>query len=219
MRLVQFETRKQWLQWRQRGWGGSEAPGIMGASKFITGHQPTKVWAVKMGLLRPRDSNFAMKHGLKYESVARKLYEEKKGFKVPAACAEHDSIRFAIASLDGINLEHKKVIEIKCPFSPTDHETARAGKIPEHYKWQLVHILMVTGFLSIDYVSFYKGDMQIITFKRDMKLEAELLAAEKILWRCVLNNVVPFKSPAKKISSVMSFKEKYANVIAFRGGK
>jgi predicted phage-related endonuclease len=51
------------------------------------------------------------------------------------------------ASLDGIQLDGGRVLEIKCPFKGRDStlwKTVEVGRLPEHYQWQVQHQLMVT---------------------------------------------------------------------------
>jgi predicted phage-related endonuclease len=51
------------------------------------------------------------------------------------------------ASLDGLTLAGDRIVEIKCPLKGRDStlwKTIAAGRLPEHYQYQVQHQLMVT---------------------------------------------------------------------------
>src|SRR5206468_11769711 len=51
------------------------------------------------------------------------------------------------ASCDGITLSGDRIVEIKCPVKGRDStlwKTVEAGRLPEHYQWQVQHQLLVT---------------------------------------------------------------------------
>jgi predicted phage-related endonuclease len=61
------------------------------------------------------------------------------------------------ASLDGITLGGDRVLEIKCPFKgrqSTLWQAVEAGALPEHYRWQLQHQLMVAKAAVADVFVF-----------------------------------------------------------------
>lgn len=185
------------------GLGGSDAPAIMEASKFTTRE---KLWAEKVGLKLPDPMNYPMERGIRLEPRARAAHEELIGLRMPKANFRSVRHPWALASLDGYNDEEGIVAEYKCPLSKEDHATAKSGKVPEHYVWQLVHILMVTELPEIEYGSYDGEEIQLVTFKRDLKMEKLLAQEERKFWKCVVTGVPPSGSVGdKKPENVVEF--------------
>lgn len=52
------------------------------------------------------------------------------------------------ASLDGVTLDGELIVEIKCPYKGQGSalwQAVEAGEVPEHYRMQAQHQLMVSG--------------------------------------------------------------------------
>lgn len=200
MKIINFKTHEEWLRWRMTGIGASEAAAVMGLSPFMTREE---LWELKTGRGTPKYVTAAMQRGLDLEPVARREYEKLTGIKMPECYAEHSKYSFILASMDGLNLSSEKALEIKCP-GKTDHAVALGGKIPAHYVWQCVQILLVTGLPQIDYFSFdgEKG-AKPITFRKSFTLEAALLKELFKFRELVINDIRPTIEPIK-----LSFQER-----------
>lgn len=202
MKIVTHKTKEDWLWWRNLAIGSSDAAAVMQECPFTTIEE---LWAKKIGLLQPELPTFPMRRGLLLEPLAREEYKAIKGFPMPKAFIESETHKYAFASLDGMNRKERGALEVKAP-GKEDHGLALSGKIPEHYKWQLVHILMAADG-ELDWVDYYshhpvtKADP--IRFYRDLKMEAELAAAEKNFWE---KNVLQCIEPSKKIIPLRSVK-------------
>ena len=153
-RVVDGVTAKQgspeWLAWRRQGLGASDAPAVMGRSKWTT---PYQLWREKMGLSDGPRMNPAMWRGIKLEKAARQAYEEQTGnIMVPIVLesVEHPILR---ASLDGMEFGGKIALEIKLP-SEEAHALAMAGLVPEYYVDQLQQQLYISGADCVHYWSF-----------------------------------------------------------------
>jgi putative phage-type endonuclease len=188
-------TMAEWHEWRLGGIGGSDAPAVMGRSPWAT---PRDVWAQKTRRAAGPKQTPAMKRGIELEDPARAEYERMTGISAPALLIEHATLPFIRASLDGINDEARRVLEIKCP-GKKDHAEARAGRIPEKYLWQCVHLLLVTGYERLDYFSFDGQRGVIVPFERDETLEQRLVQAETWFWRYVVDDVPPPGASAEQI--------------------
>lgn len=180
---VVIEKPPEWHAWRRKGVGGSDAAAIMNACLWKTLQDVLKM---KTGRGVPQPVTKAMRRGLYLEPVAREEYQQMTGVAMPSDRAIHPEFGFGRCNLDGINWEIKKPIEIKCP-GWRDHRLALKGKIPDHYIWQCVHTLWVTGLEVMDYFSFDGRKGKIVTFERDLKLERRLVTREKYFWECVVN--------------------------------
>lgn len=211
----------EWLDWRRQGICSTDASIIMGV---VPSHWGTVggLWLEKTGRpTPPRERTYRMKRGHRLEPKARAWYERKTGIKMPAVCVENAKNPIIRASLDGINDEVRRSLEIKCP-GREDHAAALQGRIPEKYVWQCVHQCMTTEYEQVDYVSFDGEDGVIVEFHRDEKLERELYEAESRFWEFVVKDIAPPRLEpkpevrAKAAFAALSFQEKYQNVLQFR---
>jgi putative phage-type endonuclease len=180
-------TMAEWHEWRLGGVGGSDASAIMGRSPWAS---MGDVWKQKTRRTAGPKQTPAMKRGIELEGAARAEYERLTGIAMPPLLIEHATLPFIRASVDGINDAARRVLEIKCP-GKKDHAEARAGRIPEKYLWQCVHLLLVTGYERLDYFSFDGQSGVTVPFERDEKLEQRLVQAETWFWRYVVDDVPP----------------------------
>lgn len=131
----------EWHAHRARYRNASETPAVLGVSPWLT---PYGLWLQRTGRSEPA-VNAAMARGTRLEAAAREAYERLTGHVMePLVIVEGDYS----ASLDGMTLDGGLILEIKCPFQGRDSELwrqAQAGELPEHYRWQVEHQLMVTG--------------------------------------------------------------------------
>ena len=177
----------EWLSWRRQGIGGSDAPVVMGVSPFKT---PLELWREKTGQENGFEGNWATRRGNELEPVARAHYELLTDVEMAPALFVHPGYPFMRASLDGWNQELRRVLEIKCP-GKEDHATAKAGRVPAKYVWQIQHQLFVTGGTSADYFSFDGEAGVVVTVEPDQEAQAKLLAECEAFWKCVTEKVAP----------------------------
>ena len=138
MKLVQGSA--EWHEHRRKYRNASETPAVLGVSPWQT---PYQLWQHKLGLVEP-EVNAAMLHGTQLEPAARAAYEARTGLLMqPLVLVDGEYS----ASLDGLTLDGQRVVEIKVPMRGRDSTlwtTVEAGRLPEHYQWQVQHQLMVT---------------------------------------------------------------------------
>lgn len=175
-----------WILWRAGGIGASEIPAIMGESEFNT---PYGVWELKTGRAK-FEGNFATRRGTEAEPRIRALYELLNDRNMPPCLAEHPSIPYLRASLDGYNFEEKRVLEIKYP-SKEKHELAKSGKVPTCYYGQLQAQMFVTGATCADYVSYDGENIAVVTVEPDQEYIAKMLIEAEKFWRCVQTDTPP----------------------------
>jgi putative phage-type endonuclease len=99
-----------WLDYRLSRIGSSDAATIAGFNPWKT---PMQLYNEKINNTKTF-VNDAMKKGTKLEPVARAAYEELTGQAMFPDVVEHPNHEWMIASLDGISLDKKRVVEIKC---------------------------------------------------------------------------------------------------------
>lgn len=172
---------EEWLQMRKSKIGASDAPIVMGVSPWST---PYKLWCEKLSLVEPQGKTSYMKRGLDLEEEARREFEKQTGLIMFPDVVFSDQYDFMMASLDGIDIERKNIVEIKCP-GKDDHEMAMDGIIPEKYLPQLHHQMLTTKLERVFYFSYDKKSSKVIEFHRNENYLKRLLSEEKEFWRCL----------------------------------
>ncbi|MBG6083206.1 YqaJ viral recombinase family nuclease [Rubrivivax gelatinosus] len=153
----------EWLAWRRQGLGASDAPVVMGRSKWSS---PYQLFREKTGLSEGQRMNPAIMRGIRLEPAARQAYEEKTGnVMVPMVVVskEHPILR---ASLDGLEFGGKTILEIKCP-SDEAHALAMAGLVPDYYVDQVQQQLYVSGAETLHYWSYDGKEGALVVVKPD----------------------------------------------------
>lgn len=177
----------EWLAMRKNYIGASDSPKIMGVSPYGTAYD---LWQEKLGLIADKETSWAMQRGHNLEEPARIAFEEMTGLLTAAEVKFHPKINYMMASIDGIDVEGKAMVEIKCP-NKIDHAIATAGEVPEKYIPQLQHQLEVCDLEMAYYFSFDGKTGVIVKVFRDDKYIQKLLQKEKDFWECVQEMKAP----------------------------
>lgn len=175
-------NQQEWHNWRNQGIGSSDAPVIMGVSPWTT---PAQLWEERVHGAK-REDNASMKYGREMEEHARRFFEKKMNVQVFATREEHKSIKWMRATLDGIDIDRKVMVEIKCPSNRKLNH-----KVPDHYYPQLQHQLEVTGLDGMYYCSFDGTDGVILEVPRDPFYIKSLVQEESKFWNCILELEMP----------------------------
>jgi putative phage-type endonuclease len=131
----------EWHEHRAKYRNASETAAVMGLSPWTT---PYELWLIKTGR-KVVEETAPMRHGTQMEPAARAAFEEVTGLIMQPQVVVDGNYS---ASLDGITLSGETLVEIKCPFKGQVSElwqTVKAGTVPEHYRLQVQHQLMVSG--------------------------------------------------------------------------
>ena len=145
-----LQQTKEWHELRKTKIGASDAPVIVGVNPWKTSYQ---LWEEKLGLRQPKAKTAAMERGLLMEEEARQEFMKHTGIEVAPKVLVSEDIPWMMASLDGISTDGKHLVEIKCPGND-DHQLALDGVIPEKYKPQLIHQMIVANVETIFYFSY-----------------------------------------------------------------
>ena len=101
----------KWLEWRRKGIGASDAPVIMGLSKFQT---PIELFDIKLGrVVSDSAPNFIQAKGNRLEPIARAKYELMENIDMKPALCQHVEYEYMRASMDGLTENRKRGLEIK----------------------------------------------------------------------------------------------------------
>lgn len=185
MKIINIsQNTPEWKEFRKMKIGSSMASAIMDMNPW---QSPLQLWeSIING--EEKIPNASMIRGSQLESSARDWVNRTMNSTFKPIVCQYDEYAWLIASLDGWN--GKQVLEIKCPGSK-DHVVALGGKIPEHYKPQLQHQLMVTDAQSGYYCSFDGTEGMMIPFERDESFIETLLDAEVAFYESLIQFIPP----------------------------
>ncbi len=161
LKLVQGT--QAWHDYRQSMRNASETAAVMGISPWLT---PYQLWMIKLGR-QTQAVTEPMRYGTRLEPDARKAYEEVTGHVMNPLVMQDGPYS---ASLDGITLDGSLIVEIKCPFRGRKSElwlAANRGEVPEHYRVQVQHQLMVTGAREAHLWVYDGQEGLLLTLTRD----------------------------------------------------
>jgi putative phage-type endonuclease len=199
MRIVELaQQTDDWLSWRQLGIGASDAAAIMGVDRFRSRSQIIDSKIRLMAKIQ-ENRNTVWGHENEYRAVSR--YYKRRGILTRPVCVIHDTVPWLRASLDGLSMDNQTILEVKC-INQHLHEQALRGRVPECYRPQVQHQLMIAvwdagavGFIPnaadyrAHYVSFNKAgrwteveQLAVVEVKPDLDYCRELFAAEQAAW-------------------------------------
>lgn len=171
LKLVQGTPK--WHTHRAKFRNASESAAVMGLNPWQT---PYQLWLVRTGRLEV-PVTAPMQHGTQMEPKARAAYEEQTGSVMqPLVLTEGDYS----ASLDGITLEGDLIVEIKCPYKGQASalwQAVSVGEVPEHYRIQVQHQMMVSGAAQAHLWVFDGATGLLVEIARDEATMEALRAA------------------------------------------
>jgi len=179
---ISQQDHSYWLEMRKNKIGASDAPIIMQVSPWKT---PYQLWEEKLGLRTEAEMTEWMQRGKDLETKALTLFEETTGLvMLPQMFIQHPDYQWMVATVDGIDISHTNIVEIKCP-GKQDHSTALCGMIPSKYIPQLQHQMEVTGVEKAYYFSFDGEDGVVLEIDRDDKYIQSMLEKEIQFLECL----------------------------------
>ena len=150
-------SREDWLSWRDKGLGGSDAAVVCGLNKWKSHMQ---LYLEKTGMLEAEEAGEAAHFGSLLEPIIKQEFSRRTGIEVSSVnwILQHPEHQFMIGNLDGIvqdPIHGEGVFEAKTAgaFMAPQWEN---GMLPDHYEIQAQHYLAVTG-LSFAYVAVLIG--------------------------------------------------------------
>lgn len=180
---------KEWHEFRRNHIGASDSPVIMGVSPWKDVKQ---LYIEKTNMPEiPDNLSAAMQRGIDLEPHCLSIFEAETGYLMSPKVLMHPTINFMAASLDGLELDNKCAVEIKCP-GKKDHDVAVNNMVPEKYIPQLQHQMEVAGLNKIYYMSYLNdNDYKILEVKKDVEYTKTMLQKEADFWKCVLERTPP----------------------------
>ena len=193
-------SRDEWLEWRRKGIGGSDAAAIIGLDKYRSAFD---VYADKLGLKSEQPDNESMRQGRDLEQYVAERFMEATCKKVRRknAMLQHPDHSFMIADIDRWVVGENAGLECKTT-SVLNRTKFSQGEFPPNYYVQCMHYMAVTGaerwYLA---VLVLNKAFHVFTIERDESEIQALIAAEKDFWE---NHVMKQIPPAPDGSEATS---------------
>jgi putative phage-type endonuclease len=198
-----MKDRDAWLRERMTGIGGSDAPAVMGLSKWKT---PLDVFLEKRGEPGATFESEAMRWGTVLEPAIRQEYAERTGqvVRVPEAIIRHPSRPYMLATLDGVT-DSGRLLEVKTARNAEGWGEVGTADIPEAYLIQVQHYLTVTALTVADVAVLIGGsDFRIYEVPADPELQDLIADVEESFWKLVQTGEPP--APATAADAMRQFR-------------
>ena len=196
-------TRKEWLELRRQGLGGSDAAAIIGLDRYRSAFD---VYAEKIGLKSEEPDNEAMRQGRDLEQYVAERFMEATGKKVRRrnAMLQHPEYPFMTANIDRWVVGENAGFEAKTT-SVLNRAKFAQGEFPPNYYVQCVHYMAVTGaerwYLA---VLVLNNAFHVFTIERDDAEIQALIEAEKDFWENhVLKQIPPAPDGSESTSEII----------------
>jgi putative phage-type endonuclease len=136
-------NRREWLELRKSGIGGSDAGAICGLNPFSSA---IKVYQDKTSTEVSDFDNEAMRQGRDLEDYVARRFSEETGLKVRRSNVMYRSVShpYMIADVDRMIVGEDAGLECKTA-SAYNADKWKDGAIPAHYAIQCYHYMAVTG--------------------------------------------------------------------------
>lgn len=185
-------TREEWLEYRKKSIGGSDAAAIAGLNPWKSA---IAVWLEKTGRDTEDFDNERMRIGRDLEDYVAKRFEEATGLKTRRrnAILLHESIDWMSANVDRLIVGKDEGLECKVTgsYSAADWKD---DNIPLMYEMQMHHYMAVTG-ASAWWIAAMIGNERIAIkrIERDEEVISALIDIERTFWE---DNVLTGEMPA-----------------------
>ena len=111
-----------WLIWREKGIGGSDAPIVLEESPWQSAYG---LWLLKTNRVKPKPPSAAMEHGRTSEPLVREWYIKQTGKEGSPVAAIYDDADYIRVSMDHWNRNTRHAAEFKAPTSLEGHRKCK----------------------------------------------------------------------------------------------
>jgi len=199
--------RDEWLAWRRKGIGASDAPILFGVDPF---HSEMHLFLDKLNLLPEDEQSEAAYWGQQLEPVIAKEFAAKTGFRIRRkwAILQHSEYPFVLANLDYVVLDGndgRAVLECK---STSEYRKADwDDRIPDRVMIQIQHQMAVTGADRAYVAALIGGNKFWFTrepIARDDEVIANILKREAGFWELVESKTPPLADGSDACSDLLA---------------
>ena len=191
---------KEWLEWRRKGIGGSDAAAVLGISPWRTARD---LYYDKRGIvtLDNKDNWVQLEVGHLLEPLVAQIFERKTGLKVSKLefMFQHHEHPWMLADIDYLVTfpdYSNGILEIKTTNYNAKDKWWYNGEeiVPPYYEAQGRHYMAVMNIDRVYFCCLYGNNEEEVIIRkidRDMAYEEELIAAEEDFWMNYVQKEVP----------------------------
>lgn len=176
----------QWRAFRNEHVTGTDASVIYGVNPW---ESITEIYLDKVEKRIREKTNPDIERGRELEPVARDVFEKLTDYLMVPKVVLHPTIDYMMASLDGMEISGKAILEIKCPRKHP--ECVLDGEVPAYHMPQLQHQMITTGLKKAYYFSYTPSSYKLLEVYLDEEYAKDLLKKEADFWHCVLTKTEP----------------------------
>ncbi|ADD02665.1 phage-type endonuclease [Thermoanaerobacter italicus Ab9] len=194
--------RNEWLQWRKKGIGGSDAAAVAGLNPWKS---PIEVYLEKIGEIPEPEDNEKMYWGRILEDIVAKEFTLRTGKKVRRRnfMLRHPKYEFMIANIDRELVGEKVGLECKT-VSEYGKSEWEGDKVPDQYIIQCQHYMAVTGYEGWWIAALIGGNKFIYKYiKRDEEIIQYLIKIESDFWKMVEERTPPPLDGSKSSENIL----------------
>jgi len=187
MKILEIPQGSQsWLQWRKTIISATDSGSILNVNPYC---DAMELRLRKLGYIPEKEITPAMLRGIEMEPLARDFFHRNNlDLHFTPAVIESSEYSFLGASLDGITVDNKSIIEIKC--GEKSFEEASNNIIPNFYMSQMQHALIVTRSEICYYFAFNGKNGITIEVLPDPDFEEHYVPLAEQFWMDLI-----FKEP------------------------
>ena len=183
-------SREEWLQWRRKGIGSSDAAACAGESKWKS---PYALWLEKTGQMEPDEPGESAYWGITLEEVVAQEFMKRTGLKAQRvnSILQHPEYPWMIANIDRRIVGQKVGLECKTTSEYLKDEWTD-DKVPTPYLLQCQHCMAVTGYKEW-WIAVLVGGNKFYykSIPRDEDLIQALIKIEADFWNLVETKTQP----------------------------
>lgn len=211
--------REEWLRYRKRGLGGSDAGAVCGLNPYRTAMQ---VYDDKTTDATEETDNEAMRQGRELEDYVARRFMEAAGKKVCRANFMYydEENPFMLADVDRMIVGENAGLECKTA-SPYLADRWKNGEIPVSYQIQCYHYMSVCN-ADAWYIAvvIFGREFKYYRIERDEEVISDLRQIERNFWEShILKRILPEPDGSELADKVISgyFKKSMEETIPLRG--
>ena len=206
-------TRKEWLEYRTHGIGGSDVSIIAGINPFRSVHE---LWLEKTGQIKIEETESEYAYfGTLLEPIVRKEFMTRTGLKVRQKhmLLQSDEYPFMYADLDGVINENGEFVIFEAKTASQYKKELWEEGVPAEYILQVQHYMAVTGAKKTYIAALIGGNhFMYHVVERDEKMIAKIIAMEKYFWdNYVVGGLKPVLDGSKATTNYVNNKYNNSN--------
>jgi len=211
-------TRPEWLEFRRKGLGGSDAAAVLGLSKWTSSYG---LWRDKTGQADDTDqSTLAQRRGTFLEPfILAEAVAQDPDLQIDRApyMMRHPEHRFLFANIDGAAVHNRRFGRGGAEAKNVNSHLAShwADGVPGYYDAQVHHYMAVTGWTWWVVAADLGGDdLRVYYIERDEDLIEALVAREAEWWqRHIVEGVEPTADGSKATTEALALIEARAGTV------